>query len=311
MKGVSRMNDVMIIANPSSGQKQSEEYAGYVQDYYKKKNKSVTLNFTEKLEDIGAYAKKASEDHYKTIIVLGGDGTISELANSLKDNDYRPEIGIIPTGTANNIANGLNIPSNLNRAVESLDYSHPQKTDAGLINDRIFMSSVSAGTITESAWQVTKEQKESYGAAAYFIEGLKSLRNEDSYRFKLIIDGKTIEADLNVLLVGVSDSIIGIDGFFDSARYNDGKLHLFGLKSSTLSEKLTILPSIFRNENEFNKNQDLAFTMPFEEAEIHLKEKVAHLAMDGEKGPDFPVNIKVLPGYFTFLVPEEKTGLFS
>lgn len=305
------MTDVMIIANPSSGQKQSEEYAGYVKDLYKQLNKRVTLHFTEKKEDIGTYAKQASEEAYQTIIVLGGDGTISELANSLKDYDYRPVIGIIPTGTANNIANGLNIPSNLDRAVESLQYSHPQKIDAGLINDRLFMSSVSAGTITESAWQVTKEQKEAYGSAAYFIEGLKSLRNEDSYPFELTIDGKTIEADLNVLLIGVSDSIIGIHDFFDSARYNDGKLHLFGLKRSTLSEKLTILPSIFRNEGEFNKNQDLAFTMPFEEAEIHLKDKVAHIAMDGEKGPDFPVKIRVLPGYFTCLVPEERTGLFS
>lgn len=297
------MNDVMIIANPSSGKKRAEEYAEYLNKIYLDQNRESVIKMTEKKEDISEFAKQASEESYKDVIVIGGDGTVSELANGLGNQKYRPNIGIIPAGTVNNIARGLDIPNNPKKVVEEITSYKETKADAGRINDRIFLSSVSAGPVPETVWEVSESQKEKYGQTAYFIEGIKLLGDEETYIIDLEIDEESIEIDLNLIIIGVNGSISGIPNFFDQAERDDGQLYLFGLKQSSIGQKLNVLRELLFNEGAFNQSQDIAFTTSFKRAVLSIKNKETFAAVDGEKGPSFPIIVEVLPQFFTFLAP--------
>lgn len=299
------MKDVLIVANPSSGKKQAEEYAYTAKELYEKNNRQANVQLTEKKGDITHFAKVACDEQYDTLVVMGGDGTVSELINGLKDKENKPKIGVIPTGTVNNIAKGLGIAMNLDQAVSDLIESNEKTVDVGEVNDQLFVSSISAGAIPETIWGVSEEHKEKFGSLAYFMEGLKSLNEEEAYSVELTVDGETEEVDLSLLLVGVSNTIFGISFFFDEARYDDGKLHLFGLKQSTFGEKITAFSRLLTNEDLLN-DEDRGFTLAFEEAEIRLKDGEAHVALDGDKGPSFPFKIKVLPKFVTFLIPEQE-----
>lgn len=297
------MKDIMIIANPSSGKKQAEDYADKAKNLFEKIGRDVVVKITECEEDIERFVKDASREKYDTIILLGGDGTVSRAGDSLKNETHRPKIGIIPTGTINNIARGLGISTNMNQAVEDFLNYKEQITDVGIINDQLFLSSISAGTIPETVWEVSKDQKEKFGSLAYFIEGFKSLSEEETYNIKMNLDGINKEFELSLLVIGLSSSVAGIPNFFNQASYDDGQFYLFGLKESTLGDKVSIMTSLLRDNESLNDENNIGFVIPFKEARIENDHSM-NVALDGEKGPSFPLDIKVLPGFLTFLVPD-------
>lgn len=296
------MEKVFILANPSSGKKEAEEYAKIAEKTYKEEGIDAIYQLTEKEEDISHLAKMACDERYHTLIILGGDGTVSQAVDAMKDKENKPTIGIIPTGTVNNIARALGISVNLDQAVSDLINGREKTVDAGEVNDRLFLTSVSAGTIPETIWEVPEEQKENYGSFAYLLEGLKALNNEESYTLELEVDGEKQTMDLSLLLIGVSNTIFGISRFFDHAHFDDGKLHLFGLKESTFGEKMTTFSRLLTNE-EMLEEEGTAFVLPFEKANIRLKSGETHVALDGDKGPTFPLSVRVLPKFVTFLTP--------
>lgn len=299
------MKDIMIIANPSSGKKKAVEYAKDLKENFLLHGRKSDIKCTEKTEDISRFALNASQQAYNLLIVIGGDGTVSEAANGWSKETYRPVIGIIPAGTVNNISKGLNIPDDPDKVISQIINYREKRTDAGRVNARVFLSSVSAGSVPETVWEVSDEQKEKYGQAAYFVEGFKSLRDEETYAMELIVDEQKVDIDLNLVLVGVNSSIAGIPNFFEQAEMNDGQLYLFGLKGSTFGEKLTVLQALLFSNKAFNDIQDIAFTVGFKRAVFTIKNSEAHAAVDGDQGPEFPLIIEALPQYFSFLVPEE------
>ena len=74
------------------------------------KNVEVVVKHTEKGGDAAAFAKQAAEDHYDSVFVMGGDGTVNEGISSLAELDYRPTFGFFPLGTVNDLARALGIP---------------------------------------------------------------------------------------------------------------------------------------------------------------------------------------------------------
>ena len=53
------------------------------------------------------------------LVVVGGDGTINEVLNGIHD-FHRIRFGVIPTGSANDFARGLNLPSKTEEALEQI-----------------------------------------------------------------------------------------------------------------------------------------------------------------------------------------------
>src|SRR5689334_7326711 len=69
--------------------------------------------------ELATAVHEAAANQARRIIIAGGDGTISHAANSLLPILGRVEFGIVPQGTANDLARSLDIPANdLERAFE-------------------------------------------------------------------------------------------------------------------------------------------------------------------------------------------------
>ncbi len=72
-------------------------------------------------------AQKAVKAGYKLIIAMGGDGTIEAVMRGMVGSQAR--MGIIPAGTANNIARSLNIPLDLEEACTLVASDQTRKLD--------------------------------------------------------------------------------------------------------------------------------------------------------------------------------------
>ena len=89
-------------------------------------------------------------DKDKRIIVVGGDGTINEVVNGIKDFE-KVKLGVIPTGSGNDFARGLDIPKDPKEALELILSSvGERRIDLGHVRadngaDRFFVISSGIG----------------------------------------------------------------------------------------------------------------------------------------------------------------------
>ncbi len=82
-------------------------------------------------------AEKAGAQGYKTVVAMGGDGTIHEVINGLMaiPAEKRPMLGIVPVGSGNDFACTMNIPRNSEEALRKVFSGTPKKIDIASVQD--------------------------------------------------------------------------------------------------------------------------------------------------------------------------------
>ncbi|MCR5323800.1 MAG: diacylglycerol kinase family lipid kinase [Lachnospiraceae bacterium] len=161
--------------------------------------------FTKKDENAAEIAEQICKDHpeIKRIIIVGGDGTINEVINGLSDYG-RIILGIIPTGSGNDLARGLGIPDESEKAFQHV--IHPRefkKVDHGLLEyldddtpARKFAVSAGIGYDADICYHAQKSplkkilNKFGMGASIYYLMGIKLIFANKRAGLTLTIDGK-------------------------------------------------------------------------------------------------------------------------
>lgn len=87
---------------------------------------------TEPDSDLSEVVRDAIARGIRLFVVCGGDGTVSSVARAMIDTNAT--LGIIPTGTQNNVAFSLGIPTDITSAVSILRTGKRIKADMGIIN---------------------------------------------------------------------------------------------------------------------------------------------------------------------------------
>ena len=82
----------------------------------------------------------------RAIIVVGGDGSIAEVAEGIIASGSRAALGVVPAGTGNDYAYGaLKLPHDPIHALDIALNAAPQAFDAGEVNGRIFVNYFGVG----------------------------------------------------------------------------------------------------------------------------------------------------------------------
>ena len=126
---------VKLIANPGAGKaSNAADNLKLVIGYLEKNGLKVDVAFAKPKEEATPIARRAIKDGYKTVIAMGGDGTIEAVMRGLIGSKGR--LGIIPAGTENNIAKSLGIPKDLEEACALIASDHTLKLDMGQVTTR-------------------------------------------------------------------------------------------------------------------------------------------------------------------------------
>jgi len=297
VRGGAKMSKAMIVVNPSSGREQANNYVDQLTNELKNEFGDITVQTTETDGDARRFADEAAVKRYDALFLMGGDGTINEGVNGIARYDYRPCVGVIPLGTVNNFAQSLGLPTKPEEAISQLKTAGRKKIDIGKVNDMYFVSTVSAGSIPESAQNVDPDSKTKLGPFAYLLAGLKVLNDDQTTLFEITGDGKPLEEHFSLILVALGNSVTGIGTFFPSAEIDDGYLWFMGLRDTNAVEKLSLVPELFQNNEDYS---DMLATQPFKKASFRTKNKKTFVStVDGETGPAFPIDVEVLHQYLT------------
>ncbi len=140
------------------------------------------------------------------VIIAGGDGSVRRVALQLPDKTV--PIGLLPVGTANNIARTLDISGSLDSIIRSWELTHFKEFNTGLVRgpwgEKPFLESVGFGLFTNLMAQFDEAKKEQrlvfdtpQQEIRSALEALKRLAETYEPRpCLLIVDGEEIEADL-------------------------------------------------------------------------------------------------------------------
>lgn len=192
---------VLIISNPTSG-KASQEFVAQVQQELVTAGAEVELYLTQAANDATAYLANYSGD-LDVVAVAGGDGTINEAINGLKEKDSSTfRIALIPTGTTNVLAGELKIKRNAKHISQIILQGKEKPIYPGRINDRRFLLMAGVGYDAWVVDNVDLDLKKKVGKLAYVLSMLKQLRHFGKKEYRLQVDGKEYLANSVVITNG-------------------------------------------------------------------------------------------------------------
>jgi lipid kinase YegS len=239
------------------------------------------------------FAREAAASGVDVVVAGGGDGTVNEIVQGLlsKSDPKTPALAILPLGTANDLARGLNVPLDdplaaLTLAAEGVISA----IDVGFVNDRPFVNVASGGFGAEVTARTSPELKNALGSAAYSITGLLTAAQLAPYPCRLVAQRQSL--DLNVVLLAIGNGRLAGGGYevAPQAHFDDGLLDLVIAPAVTLGEIPQLLGELFNVTHEHNQyilyRQLAAF-------ELHFADEF-QLNLDGEglRAKDFDVAVR-------------------
>lgn len=111
-------------------------------------------------EGLARRMRAACEEGVDTIVAVGGDGTVRAFAQTLLQFGLseRLALGVLPLGTANNVAHSLTIPFDLDAAMQVLAKGAERRIDAGLVNGEYFLEAAGVGLFADAMQGFGREE---------------------------------------------------------------------------------------------------------------------------------------------------------
>ncbi|CCE07768.1 conserved hypothetical protein [Bradyrhizobium sp. STM 3843] len=171
---------------------------------------------------------EAHADGAQAVVVAGGDGSLNAAAPALVKTGL--PLGIIPAGTANDLARTLGLPDTMEAAADVIATGHQRQIDLGDVNGHMFFNVASLGLSAELARQLTRESKRRFGRASYALTALKVLLNARPFRAMIVSDEGAARVKTLQIAVGNGRYYGGGMAVEHSAEIDDSHLDLYSLE---------------------------------------------------------------------------------
>lgn len=250
----------LVIVNPMAGTGKGTKYVKGIEKIFSniKKEGLITEDkvFIETTKYIGhatdiveKYLKEYLEDI--VVYVVGGDGTLSEVAQAIKHVD-KASMVVIPRGTGNDFSRVVNSYKSMRKIIRSSLKEETIKVDTISLNNRTAVNVLNAGLDAAIAanmelfrkWPLISGSMKYKLAIAYTIIGAKN------YKLKICIDGKIYKGVYTLIAIGNNKYYGGGIKALPAAEIDDGKLNICLIDSTTLIQKLMFLPKYSKGKHE-------------------------------------------------------------
>lgn len=290
---------IQVIINPASGKDQPT--LSMLNNVFHDADVKWEVAVTHDPGDARELARTAVKARVDLVAAYGGDGTITEVATGLAGSTV--PLGVLPGGTANFFAAGLEIPMALEDAASLLigDDSKVIRMDMGRVQDQHFMIGIGIGLVGAVADGADRERKDRLGFLAYVAAAFEALRDARVSRYRLTLDGKKVETEgVTCVVVNMGHMKFAGAQLFPSIDRSDGLFDVMVMGKANIDAFLSLIPLATRD--------GFDTPGPFEawqakEIEIEADPPQA-IQADGEMLEPGPVRISVLPSALQVIVPK-------
>lgn len=231
------------------------------------------------------------------VILAGGDGTMNAAADALVDCGL--PFGILPTGTANDLARTLDIPTDLTEAAAVIGGGRRHPIDLGRVNGKHYFNAASIGLSAEVTRHHTVERKRRYWLFAYFLSLRDAWRTTRPFRARLICDGRRMRLRAIQVTVGNGRHYGGGMTVSEDAAIDDGWLDVYCLRPGSFWSLLMLAPALRLGRLRCGESVHVTRGRI---VEVHTRRRLP-INTDGELTTHTPARFQVVRGALTVFVP--------
>lgn len=233
------------------------------------------------------------------IAVAGGDGTLHVALPALLE--ARLPLAVIPTGTANDLARTLGVPSDPLAALDVVAHGIRLRIDVGLVNGVPFLNAANIGVGVRVNRELDKSTKSLWGGLSYMRAAWRAVEKERPFRVRITCDG--VVERVRCVHVTVGNGVFHGGGarVAGDATIFDGQLDLYTLPPQGLLKLAALVPWLH-----FGQQRRWEGVRALRGSHIHLRtSRPLEVYADGERVSRTPVELSVLPKALEVLVPAQ------
>lgn len=245
--------------------------------------------------------RMAELEGYDTVAAAGGDGTVRSVAQALIGSKLR--LGVIPVGTANNIARSLKIPFENQAALETMALGRERRIDIGRVDGDYFMEGAGVGLFADAIEAIGGSELRPY-------QMLRIMRllgplwwNPNVRSLRLTLDGA--EQSQQALMVAIANTPYLGEGIpiAPEAKLDDGLFDIVIIGAMTRWELLTFARAALRGTHLALPKVRRTQARTVEICRVHPKLHALPVHADDHIAAHTPALFEVIPAALRVLTP--------
>ncbi|ASV30761.1 diacylglycerol/lipid kinase family protein [Maribacter cobaltidurans] len=278
--------NVLLVINPIAGGTDKKEIIAAVRKKADGLNIALEIYKTTGEQDGKSILKKLEKTHFSRVLIAGGDGTVREVVDAIKDRDIL--VGILPSGSANGLALNLNIPDNLEEQLKIAFGNAFIVMDILEVNGSTCLHIADMGV--NAALIENYEESEIRGKLGYLLQAIPTL-TKSKFPFFVTIEANGKKHREEVILVAIANARkFGTGANINpTGQMDDNEFEILLFKNFDIVE---IIKTFY---GDVSKNSEFVTTIKTKDADIRCEEPIP-FQVDGEfMGYKKEINARLRP----------------
>ena len=291
------MDEFHFIVNPIARSGEGKKRFEAAAKHFDAEGIPYRVTFSEYAGHTPVIVREALQNGSKTLVAVGGDGTVRDVAGVLAGTDA--VMGILPAGSGNDLCKSLGISMNLDEALAVLKAGNVRKMDACLANDRLFFNVAGIGFDVEVLLRTDQYKEKLNGMLPYALGIVSALKNLRPMTLTYSANGEETTIQSCIFSVGNGKYIGGGMKAVPDAIVDDGLFDVIIVKPV---KRFVILPLIAFYVGGKHVKLGLGKLMRCKKLRIHCPGMT--LNMDGELRDTDDAEFEIIPGGLCVRVPQ-------
>jgi len=300
------MRSYLVLTSPAAGNTK-EEILTPALDVLRTSG-TVEVMETGSPEELDAALGRRGEQD-RTLVVAGGDGSLHAVVNALhrRGELEGTTLGLLPLGTGNDFARGLQLPTDPAEAAQVIVHGEPRPLDI-LVDEEggVVVNSVHAGAGAEAA-RAAEGWKERWGRIGYAVGAVRSVISPQDVRLCVEVDGEVVCAPAEPILqvaIGNGRYVGGGAPLTPEAQPDDGLADVLVAATVGLRKRLVYAASLLAGRH--HRHPDVT---ALSARRVRIEGGEFWCSEDGElTGPHHRREWRVVPSAYTLLVGRRPVG---
>jgi diacylglycerol kinase (ATP) len=298
-----------VLVNPKAGSGTARRRMPEAERALRRAGVAFEWAETERPGDAARLVRAARADGVECLAVMGGDGTLNEVAQAYLDENGEPiagpELALLPAGTGGDFKKSFGLTDAIELAVTRLVGAAPRAIDLGVLSltsdagtrvTRAFINITSFGIGGLTDRIVNRSPKWMGGRAAFFLGTLRAMVAYRNAPVRLSVDGRVVlEGPIFNVAIANGKYFGGGMKIAPGADPGDGEFDVVALGDMKALESVALSSKIYAGTHLGEPRVSVARGKRVDAEPLGTQAEVL-IDMDGETPGRLPLSARVAPG---------------